>query len=180
VKVAVVGAGAFGGWTALELQRRGASVTLLDAWGPGHPRSGSGGDTRVLRVAYGPHEIYTRLALRARERWIEHERLWNRPLFRRTGAVWFADHEDSYQQAFVARLRESGAACEEWTATELGRRYPQINVEGIRWALFEPDAGYLWARDACARVVEALEAAGGEYRRFARSRTACGAGAFRP
>ena len=34
--VAVIGAGAFGGWTALSLLRRGAKVTLFDAWGPGH------------------------------------------------------------------------------------------------------------------------------------------------
>jgi len=30
--VIVVGAGAFGGWTALSLVQRGARVTLLDAW----------------------------------------------------------------------------------------------------------------------------------------------------
>jgi len=33
--IAVIGAGAFGGWTALWLRRRGCRVTLLDAWGPG-------------------------------------------------------------------------------------------------------------------------------------------------
>ena len=32
--VAVVRAGAFGGWTALHLRRRGHDVTLLDAYGP--------------------------------------------------------------------------------------------------------------------------------------------------
>ena len=56
--VAVIGAGAFGGWTALELLRRGARVTLLDAWGPGNSRSSSGGETRVIRGAYGPDRIY--------------------------------------------------------------------------------------------------------------------------
>ena len=40
-RVAVIGAGAFGGWTALHLQRRGARVTLLDAWWPGNPRASS-------------------------------------------------------------------------------------------------------------------------------------------
>jgi hypothetical protein len=32
--VIVVGAGAFGGWSALQLLQRGAKVTLIDAWGP--------------------------------------------------------------------------------------------------------------------------------------------------
>src|SRR5438309_5614872 len=40
--IAVVGAGAFGGLTALFLLRRGARVTLVDSWGPGNSRSSSG------------------------------------------------------------------------------------------------------------------------------------------
>src|SRR5229473_888232 len=52
--VAVIGAGAFGGWTALYLLRRGARVTLLDAWGPGNSRASSGGETRVIRGTYEP------------------------------------------------------------------------------------------------------------------------------
>src|SRR5437868_14626258 len=51
--IAVIGAGAFGGWTALWLVRRGARVTLIDAWGPGNSRASSGGETRVMRAIYG-------------------------------------------------------------------------------------------------------------------------------
>src|SRR5437016_8443306 len=36
--IAVIGAGAFGGWIALYLLRAGARVTLLDGWGPGKSR----------------------------------------------------------------------------------------------------------------------------------------------
>ena len=50
--ITVIGAGAFGGWTALNLLRSGAKVTLLDAWGPGHSRSSSGGESRVIRHSY--------------------------------------------------------------------------------------------------------------------------------
>ena len=44
--IAVIGAGAMGGWTAWHLQQKGANVTLIDAWGPGHSRASSGGETR--------------------------------------------------------------------------------------------------------------------------------------
>ena len=40
--IAVIGAGAFGGWTAYHLQKKGARVTLVDTWGPGNSRSTSG------------------------------------------------------------------------------------------------------------------------------------------
>lgn len=51
--VAVVGAGAFGGWTALYLLRRGARVSLVDAWGPGNSRSSSGDETPPI----APHVL---------------------------------------------------------------------------------------------------------------------------
>src|SRR3977135_3785636 len=52
--VAVIGAGAFGGWTALHLLRRGARVTLVDAWGPGNSRASSGGEPRGIRGTHRP------------------------------------------------------------------------------------------------------------------------------
>src|SRR5207237_3202582 len=76
--VVVVGAGAFGGWTAWYLRRGGARVTLVDAWGPGNARASSGGETRVIRATYGPRAVYTQLAVRALVLWQEHERLWKR------------------------------------------------------------------------------------------------------
>ena len=63
--IVVVGAGAFGGWTALFLRRQGARVTLLDSWGPGNSRASSGGETRVIRATYGSRAVYTRMAARA-------------------------------------------------------------------------------------------------------------------
>ena len=63
--IAVIGAGVFGGWTALHLLRNGAKVTLLDAWGPGNSRASSGGETRIIRATYGPKPQYVRMAVRA-------------------------------------------------------------------------------------------------------------------
>ena len=51
--VAVIGAGVFGAWTAHHLHRLGHRVTLVDAWGPAHSRSSSGGEFAPDRGAYG-------------------------------------------------------------------------------------------------------------------------------
>jgi D-arabinose 1-dehydrogenase-like Zn-dependent alcohol dehydrogenase len=51
--VVVVGAGAFGGWTALYLREMGVNVTMADAYGAGNARASSGGETRQIRAAYG-------------------------------------------------------------------------------------------------------------------------------
>ncbi len=63
--ILVIGAGVFGGWTALSLLRKGARVTLIDAWGPGHSRASSGGETRVIRASYGDRKIYVEMVARA-------------------------------------------------------------------------------------------------------------------
>ncbi len=76
--VIVVGAGAFGGWSALQLLRKGAKVTLVDAWGPGNSRASSGGETRTIRATYGPaRSIYVGMVARALALWQENERQWN-------------------------------------------------------------------------------------------------------
>src|SRR5882757_8440460 len=87
--VVVVGAGAFGGWTALYLLRSGFQVTLVDAWGPGNSRSTSGDETRVIRSTYGGNETYFDMNVRALELWQENQHLFNRKVFFNTGVVWF-------------------------------------------------------------------------------------------
>ena len=165
--VAVVGAGAFGGFTALELLRRGCRVTLIDAWGPGNSRASSGGETRVIRGVYGSDRIYTEMAARAFRLWRENEARWKRTLYRRTGALWMLGDEGQFVRDSMPILRDNGFPYEELTSAEAARRYPQVSFDGIRWALLEKEAGYLLARQACARVLEGFVAEGGSYRQAA-------------
>jgi glycine/D-amino acid oxidase-like deaminating enzyme len=162
--VVVIGAGAFGGWTALELLRRGARVTLLDAWGPGHSRASSGGETRVIRCTYGARKIYSKMALRALHLWREAERKWNRKVLFPTGALWMAGKNDAYEKSALPILKETGVAFDQLTAAECVKRWPQINFDGVAWALYEREAGYLLARQSCQWVVETFRAEGGVYR----------------
>jgi sarcosine oxidase len=67
--VAVIGAGVFGGWTALCLREMGLSVVLIDQYGPGNSKSSSGGEVRGMRAHYGDREHYTRWAIAAMEQW---------------------------------------------------------------------------------------------------------------
>src|SRR3954467_12049407 len=95
-RVVVIGAGAFGGWTALELMRRGARVTLVDAWGPGNARASSGGEPRVIRATYGTRTIYTRMAMRAMALWRAHDAKYHRAFLRTTGALWMFGADDAF------------------------------------------------------------------------------------
>ena len=165
IHAAVIGAGAFGGWTALYLLRRGARVTLIDAWGAGNSRSSSGGETRVIRGTYGPDQPYTAMAARALKLWRQNEQRWKRRFIHRIGVLWMAaDSNDAWEHGSIKELKNAQIPHERLSARALKRRWPQINFEGIEWAVFEPESGFVLARAACQGVVEGFVAEGGEYR----------------
>jgi len=169
-RIAVVGAGAFGGWTALQLLLRGSRVTLLDAWGPGNSRASSGGETRVMRGTYGPDQPYTEMAARALKLWQKYERRWKRQFLHRSGVLWMAagrNEDDAFERGSVEMLRRSKIKFQELSVAQMRKRWPQIHFEEIQWGIYEPECGYLHARASCRAVVEAFVAAGGEYRQFA-------------
>jgi len=162
--IAVIGAGAFGGWTALLLARLGARVTLLDAWGPGHVRASSGGETRVIRATYGTRRIYTSLAARALALWQEHDRKFGTAFFRKTGAIWLFGADDSFGRASADALRAERLPHEWLSPSDAAKRFPQFSMNGIQSVLFEPEAGYLLARRACEHVAAQVAAEGGTVR----------------
>lgn len=163
--VAVVGAGVFGAWIAYRLRLRGARVILLDAYGPGNSRASSGGESRVIRLGYGPDEIYSRSAQQSLLLWQElfaKRESWS-GLFQKTGVLWLARDRDQYCEATLKILRQLGTKCERLDHHELVRRYPQLNPGAIAWGILEPDAGVLMARRAVQAVVAQARAEGVDY-----------------
>jgi len=162
--VAVVGAGVFGAWTAYQLRLSGASVLLLDAYGPGNSRASSGGESRMIRLGYGPDEIYSRSAQRSLVLWQQLFAKANQPhLFEPTGILWLAREQDSYCEATLTTLRRIGAKCERLGHDELVRRFTQLNLDPISWGILETDSGVLLARRAVKAVVDEAAAIGVEY-----------------
>jgi len=166
--IVVIGAGAFGGWTALHLLKQGVRVTLIDAWGPGNSRSSSGGETRIMRCSYGPDQPYTELAARALRIWKRYERRWKQQFFHRTGVLWtVSSRDDAYERGSLPVLREAQVRFSELSTATMKKRWPQINFSDVHWGILEPDCGYLDARNSCQTVVEAFVEQGGRYRQAA-------------
>ncbi len=163
--IAVVGAGAFGGWTALYLLRRGARVTLVDGWGPGNSRASSGGETRIIRGTYGPNQPYTKMAARAMQLWQENQKRWNLRLMQQTGVLWMVTAgDDHFERESLPALRDAGIGYQELSTKDMAARWPQINLEEVHWGIYEPDGGFLMARAACQAVLDGFLAEGGEYK----------------
>ena len=163
-RVAVVGAGAFGGWTALQLLRLGAQVTLIDTWGPGNPRSSSGGPSRVIRAVYGPDRIYSEMVKRSLALWQELDAATEEALYLETGVLWMNRGDDAYLRSSLPILEDLGFPIDELTVAEAKRRYPQIDFRRIESVWFERRGGALSAQTACVVVRDACVKAGGTYR----------------
>jgi glycine/D-amino acid oxidase-like deaminating enzyme len=163
-RIAVVGSGAFGGWTALHLTTLGAQVDLIDSWGPGNPRSSSGGETRVIRAIYGPDRVYVEMVKRAYELWDKIGASSGEPLYVETGALWLHRKDDAYVRSSVPILKELGFPVDQLTIADATQRYPQIDFRGVHSVWLERRAGALSARRACVAVRDAFQKAGGSYR----------------
>lgn len=162
--VVVVGAGSFGGWTALHLLRSGVKVTLIDVWGPGNSRSSSGDETRVIRSTYGANEFYFDLNVRALELWKEHQKIWNRQVFHNTGVLWLCHHEQcSIVDDSIPFSRKHKMEYEYLSRTDLNNRYEIVNSSDLHHGYFDPFGGYLKARESTQLVVETFVKEGGLY-----------------
>jgi len=163
--VVVVGAGAFGGWTAWYLRRAGARVTLVDMLGPGNSRSTSGDETRGVRSSYAERVSWIRWANEAAARWRSWDEQWadrtGIRLFFQAGDVILRPAMDGWLRQTLDNWQLLGVPHERITPDEVRYRWPQISVEGMTEAAFETNAGVVRSRRACESVAAAFLRAGG-------------------
>src|SRR5690606_30536377 len=133
--VAVIGGGAFGAWTAWHLRRAGVSVLLLDAYGPASGRASSGGESRIIRAAYGQAEIYSRWSARAMELWREWTRAAGPDLLHRTGALWISRPGDTFVPDSAAAMERCGLRFDTLSFAEIRTRFPQFSLPEDSWAI---------------------------------------------
>jgi monomeric sarcosine oxidase len=161
----VVGAGCFGAWTAWRLRTAGQSVLLVDQYGPANARASSGGESRAIRMSYGPDELYTRFSHRSLGQWKAFFAEVGRPeLFQETGVLWMAVGQSKDAAASLVALGRHGIRHERLVESELRQRYPQIEVVPGGFAIWEPESGVLMARRAVQEVVADAIRRGVEYR----------------
>lgn len=166
--VVVVGAGAFGGWTALYLQRLGARVTLVDQFGPGNSRASSGDETRGVRTSYGDRDHGRQWMVWASEairRWVRFDEEYGRDLrtrlYFRTGDLICRSSMEPFLERTVQWWKELGIQHDVLSGDEVRYRFPQMQLDDMNAAILEHDAGVVRARRACEAVAEVFRREGG-------------------
>ena len=168
--VIVVGAGAFGGWTAYYLANMGAKVTLVDAYGPGNSRATSGDETRGVRTSYGDKGIWAELwmgwANQAIDRWTKFDAEWGREmkvrLFFNTGDLVFRAKPETFTQKNQELWKKLGIPFNVLKVENVAQDFPIFDLRDVTVVLHEPRAGVVRARRACEVVAEAFRQAGGQ------------------
>ncbi len=162
-KVVVAGAGAFGGWTALWLLRKGYEVTLVDPFGPGNNQSSSGGETRLIRAFY-EKQIYFDLTRRSIDLWKEFDQLTGQKIFHQNGLMIFNYKPNTPESdAAIPLYRKAGLPLDKISTADAAKRWPQVRTEDLDHILFDPQAGFLEARKGAISVGDQFIKEGGTY-----------------
>ena len=93
VTVIVVGLGAVGSATALQLAARGHRVLGFDHFTPPHNHGSSHGQSRIIRQAYWEDHRYVPLLMRAYELWKKLEADSGESLMRIVGGLMIGDRK---------------------------------------------------------------------------------------
>ncbi len=158
--VAIIGAGVFGSWTAYHLQRAGKRVVLIDAYGAANSRASSGGESRVIRCAYGADEIYSRFTQKSLEQWKSLARRVNSALFQPVGVLHLGGRTDRNITASAGVLAKLGVPHQMLSQAELMKRFPQFFLGDVDRAIYEPESGALMARRSVQMLVEEMRQSG--------------------
>jgi sarcosine oxidase len=151
----VVGAGVLGSALADRLARSSWEVRHVEQYAPGHVRSGSGDETRLIRSAHGADALHARMSRRSLELWRELDERLVVP----SGLAWFARRPDGWEADAERVLTELGIPNERVDAEAL---FPSVRSDDLAFTLFEPEAGILRARDGVRALADRAVAAGAE------------------
>src|SRR5258705_11592011 len=156
-RILVVGAGVFGVTAAIELRKRGHPVRLIDPGPLPHPLAASTDISKVVRLEYGPDEVYTALAERAIEGW----QRWNRDLgarlYHQTGLLFLRRTPlapGTIEQDSFEVLSRRGHLPERIGAAAVRERFPAWNADLYNPGTYSRQGGFVEGRRGVGRLIE--------------------------
>src|SRR5438552_15007933 len=162
-KVIVVGAGINGVTAAIELQKRGHGVILVDPGPLPHPLAASTDISKAVRAAYGADEDYTELAERSIKRW----RKWNQELgaelYHEIGFLFVrqrAMQPGDFEYESFELLKKRGHKVERIDSARLREKFPAWNAEHYPDGFLDLEAGYAESGRVVAALVERARSLG--------------------
>lgn len=162
--VAIIGLGAMGSFTALELAGRGASVIGFDRFSPPHEQGSHGGETRAFRTIYTEHPDYVPLMKRALEHWERLAAAGRPELLTWTGVLSLGESDSPLIEGIRQSAGVYGLPVQTLPADEVRRRYPALNPPGNFSGLLDTRAGLIDVAAALGCALQGARRLGAELR----------------
>lgn len=161
--ILVVGAGIFGVTSALELTRRGHSVTLMDPGPIPHPKAASNDISKAVRMDYGSDEFYMSLMEEALFVWDQWNRDWDEPLYHEDGFLVLTPVEmvpGSFEYDSFQMLLKHGHYLQRLNSQAIKNRFPAWNADKYRDGYFNPRGGWAESANVLKHLVQDAKAEG--------------------
>ena len=162
--VAIIGLGAMGSFTALELARRGASVIGFDRFSPPHEKGSHGGETRAFRTIYTEHPDYVPLMKRALEHWERVAAEGHPELLTWTGVLSLGESGSPLLDGVRQSADVHGLPVQILSPDEVRRRFPALNPPGNFRGLLDARAGLIDVAAALGCALRGARRLGAELR----------------
>jgi glycine/D-amino acid oxidase-like deaminating enzyme len=170
-RVIIVGAGINGVTAAIELNKRGHEVVLVDPGPLPHALAASTDISKAVRAAYGKDEDYTALAERSIELWRKWNEEFGTKLYHEVGVMFVRRREmepgDFEYESFKLQ-RKRGLRVTRMDSPQLWKRFPAWNPELYRDGVLEIEAGYAESGRVVAMLIQRAKSMGVELRERAR------------
>ncbi len=154
--ILVVGSGIYGVTAALELHRRGHSVTLTDPGPLPHPDAASTDISKVIRMDYGADLFYMEMMEEAFPLWDQWNREWGEPLYHETGFTIMSSAAmapGTFEGDSLRLLEERGHRVERLTGAQLRERCPVWTGERFIEGYHNPRAGWAESGNVVRKLI---------------------------
>ncbi len=156
MKSIIVGGGIMGLSVAWALARDGHDVELFEQGPLPNPLASSMDEHRLIRHPYGDQAGYARLIDDAYAAW---ELMWGdlgQRLYAATGTLALTGNGADWAERSAVTLATIGKSMTELSISELQRRFPQIEGDGIERAFWMDSGGVLFAQDIVGTLARHL------------------------
>ena len=160
----VVGCGVMGASVSYKLASRGLRVLNLERFGVNNRSGSSHGNTRIIRLAYYEDQRYVPLLRRAFQSWRETEAKSGKKLLQITGGLMIGKEKGELIQGVLRSAETHGLPCEVLSPAKAEVRFPAFTLGEEYMAVFEPNAGVLFAEECVRAFVGLGSEAGCEFR----------------
>lgn len=166
-RVIVVGAGINGVTAAIELNKRGHDVVLVDPGPLARSLAASTDISKAVRAAYGADEEYTELAERSIKRWRDWNREFGVELYHEVGVMFVRQQQmkpGDFEFESFKILEQRGHKIERMNSARVWKRFPVWNPKLFRDGVLELEAGYAESGRVVAKLIERAKSLGVELR----------------